>query len=94
MTSCAKRSASRCRARRRWPWSSSRQAADALDERPDFERPINPYAVSLRPERWDEDGLYAEPGVTLRDATELVESFADAIPAAAAGPSEEPFFLA
>jgi hypothetical protein len=72
------------------------QAAEALpaDERPDFERPINPYAVSLRPERWDEDGLYAEPGVTLREATDLVESFAEAIAAAAAGPAEEPFFLA
>jgi hypothetical protein len=32
--------------------------------------------------------------VTLREATELVESFADAIPAAASGPAEEPFFLA
>jgi hypothetical protein len=72
------------------------QAAEALpvDKRPDFERPINPYAVSLRPERWDADGLYAEPGVTLRDATDLVESFADAIPAAAGGPAEDPFVLA
>jgi hypothetical protein len=70
------------------------QAADALDERPDFERPINPYAVSLRPERWDADGLYAEPGVTLKEATELVESFADAIAAGASGKSEDPFFLA
>ncbi len=70
------------------------QAAEALDERPDFERPINPYAVSLRPERWDADGLYAEPGVSLREATDLVESFADAIAAGAAGPASEPFFLA
>jgi hypothetical protein len=68
------------------------QAAEALDQRPDFERPINAYAVSLRPERWDADGLYAEPGVTLSEATDLVESFAAAI--AAAGPAEEPFFLA
>jgi flavin-dependent dehydrogenase len=72
------------------------QAVEALpaDQRPDFERPINAYAVSLRPERWDADGLYDDSGVTLKDATELVESFADAIAAAASSPSEEPFFLA
>jgi flavin-dependent dehydrogenase len=69
------------------------QAADALDQRPDFDRPINAYAISLRPERWDADGLYAEPGVTLGEATELVESFA-AAPAGAAGASEDPFLLA
>jgi hypothetical protein len=72
------------------------QAVEALpaDQRPDFERPINAYAVSLRPERWDADGLYDESGVTLKDATELVESFADAIAAAASSSTEEPFFLA
>jgi hypothetical protein len=69
------------------------QAVEALDQRPDFERPINAYAVGLRPERWEADGLYAEPGVTLGDATDLVESFAATL-AGATGPSEEPFFLA
>jgi len=70
------------------------QAAEALDTRPDFERPINPYAISLSPERWDADGLYAEPGVLLSDATELVESFAAVVAAKAADSAEEPFFLA
>ena len=32
--------------------------------------------------------------MTLKDATELVESFADAIAAGASGKSEDPFFLA
>jgi hypothetical protein len=46
-------------------------AASALGQRPDPERRINPYAVGLRPERWDEDGLYDEPGLTVEEATKL-----------------------
>jgi flavin-dependent dehydrogenase len=45
-------------------------ACEALEERPDLDRPINPYAVSLRPERWEDDGLYEEPGIKVDDARE------------------------
>jgi flavin-dependent dehydrogenase len=47
------------------------KAAGALDERPDLSRAINPYAVSLHPDRWEKDGLYASPGLTLEEAREL-----------------------
>jgi hypothetical protein len=47
------------------------RAAQALPEQPDFERPINPYAVSLDPAAWDRDGLYESPGLTLAQAMEL-----------------------
>ena len=44
-------------------------AAEAvLTEKPDPERPVNPYKVSMHPERWEEDGLYDEPGLTLAQA--------------------------
>jgi hypothetical protein len=68
------------------------KAADALAERPDLTRPINPYAVGLKPERWEQDGLYEEPGLTLEQARALavgVDSlFADTAAelGAAAGP--------
>jgi flavin-dependent dehydrogenase len=45
-------------------------AATALAEGPDTDRAINPYAVGLRPERWEEDGLYDEPGLTVEEAKE------------------------
>jgi hypothetical protein len=49
-------------------------AAEAvLPEAPDPERPINPYAVSMHPERWEEDGLYDEPGLTLAQAKEATD---------------------
>jgi flavin-dependent dehydrogenase len=38
----------------------------------DRKRPINPYAVSLDPDRWEADGLYDdESGITWRDARKL-----------------------
>jgi flavin-dependent dehydrogenase len=49
------------------------RAASELPEAPDPERPINPYAVSLRPEAWEADGLFEEPGLTLKQATEVAE---------------------
>ena len=46
-------------------------AASALGQRPDPERRVNPYAVGLRPERWEEDGLYDEVGLTVEEARKL-----------------------
>jgi len=47
-------------------------AAAVLDEKPDPGRPVNPYKVSLRPERWEEDGLYDDQaGLTLEQARSL-----------------------
>ena len=36
----------------------------------DPERPVNPYAIGLDPGRWEEDGLFKEPGLTLEQARE------------------------
>jgi hypothetical protein len=44
------------------------RAAALLSEPPDPARAVNPYAVSLRPDAWDADGLYDEPGLTRADA--------------------------
>ncbi len=54
-----------------WAVALFDQAAGALGERPDPERRINPYAVSLRPERWEEDGFYDEAGLTVEEAIKL-----------------------
>ena len=43
-------------------------AAQVLPEAPDPERAINPYVVSLQPDRWESDGLYEGAGVTLEEA--------------------------
>jgi flavin-dependent dehydrogenase len=53
-----------------WAVTIFAKASEALDQRPDLDRPINPYAIGLRPERWEEDGLYDEPGLTANDALE------------------------
>ena len=47
------------------------KAAAALPDPPNDERPVNPYAVSLRPDAWEQEGLYEAPGWTLRDAVEV-----------------------
>jgi hypothetical protein len=44
------------------------KAAADLPEPPPAERPVNPYAVSLTPERWETDGLWQSPGLTLAQA--------------------------
>jgi hypothetical protein len=44
------------------------RAAGVLAEPPDRERPINPYAIGLRPEAWESDGLFEEPGLTYAEA--------------------------
>ncbi len=46
------------------------QASSVLDEAPDFSRPMSPAAVGLKPERWDEEGLYDDGGLTLEQARE------------------------
>jgi flavin-dependent dehydrogenase len=46
------------------------QAAKHLPEPPDPERPINPLGISLRPEKWEEDGLFDDDGITLSQALE------------------------
>jgi flavin-dependent dehydrogenase len=48
------------------------KAASALpDGAPDPDTKINPYAVSLDPERWEADGLFDGSGMTLGEAHEL-----------------------
>jgi hypothetical protein len=48
------------------------KAAQSLPEGgPGPETEINPYAVGLDPDRWESDGLYEEPGITLERAHEL-----------------------
>jgi flavin-dependent dehydrogenase len=51
-----------------------RAAAD-LPEPPASDRPINPYAVGLRPETWEADGIYEQPGLTLDEAMQLATGF-------------------
>jgi hypothetical protein len=36
---------------------------------------VNPYAVSLHPDRWEEDGLFESPGLTLAAAREKLPGF-------------------
>ena len=40
-------------------------AAKHLPEPPDPSRPINPLAVSLNPEQWEEEGLFSDDGMSL-----------------------------
>ena len=35
----------------------------------DVARPVNPYAIGLDPDRWEKDGLFEEPGLTLEQAS-------------------------
>jgi hypothetical protein len=46
------------------------RAARNLPEPPDENRPINPLAISLHPERWEADGLYSDDGISLVQALE------------------------
>jgi hypothetical protein len=47
------------------------KAASALADHVDASRRVNPYAVSLRPESWTEDGLYDDNGLTIAEAREV-----------------------
>jgi flavin-dependent dehydrogenase len=44
------------------------KAAAALPEPPPTNRPINPYAISLDPDRWEADGLFTDEGMTIDQA--------------------------
>ncbi|MEJ7784400.1 MAG: FAD-dependent monooxygenase [Solirubrobacteraceae bacterium] len=46
--------------------------AKHLPNPPDPERPINPQVISLHPEKWEEEGLFSEDGMTLAQALELI----------------------
>ena len=46
--------------------------AKHLPDPPDPNRRINPLMVSLRPEKWEEEGLFTEDGWTLAEALELI----------------------
>lgn len=64
------------------------KAARALPEPPPEDATINPDAISLKPERWNADGLFSGEGMTLAQACELlpgVEEFSLAERAARAG---------
>jgi flavin-dependent dehydrogenase len=47
-------------------------AARLLPEQPGEDVPINPRAISLQPERWEPDGLFAGSGISLLKAKELL----------------------
>jgi hypothetical protein len=47
-------------------------AAKHLPDPPDPERAINPQVISLHPEKWEEEGLFDENGMTLAQALELI----------------------
>ncbi len=47
------------------------QAAKQLDEPPPDDRPINAAAISLDPSRWEQDGLFDPPGMTIAQAREI-----------------------
>ena len=48
------------------------RAATALPEPPPTDRPVNPYAVGLKPDKWEADGLFDGPGMTLEEANKIV----------------------
>jgi hypothetical protein len=43
-----------------------------LPDPPDPKRPINALAISLQPEKWEEEGLFDDDGMTLAQALELL----------------------
>jgi flavin-dependent dehydrogenase len=47
-------------------------AAKHLPDPPDQGARINPLAVSLQPQKWEQEGLFAEDGMTLAEALELL----------------------
>jgi hypothetical protein len=47
------------------------KAAESLpDGPPDPDAKINPYAISLKPENWEKDGLFDGSGLTVAEANE------------------------
>jgi hypothetical protein len=47
-------------------------AAKLLPDPPGEDVPINPRAVSLKPEQWEADGLFAEDGISYNQAIEML----------------------
>jgi flavin-dependent dehydrogenase len=43
------------------------------DGAPDENTPINPYGISLQPDRWEEDGLFSGEGISLLQALERLK---------------------
>jgi flavin-dependent dehydrogenase len=64
------------------------QAARNLSDPPPTDRPINPLAIGLDPERWESDGLFAESGMTIEEAraSQQIESLWDDSVKVPAGP--------
>jgi len=46
--------------------------AKHLPDPPDPTRPIDPQMISLHPEKWEEEGLFSDDGMTLAQALELI----------------------
>ena len=46
------------------------KAARSLPDPPDESTPINPFSISLQPDRWEADGLFSDDGLTLAQAVE------------------------
>jgi len=46
------------------------KGAKHLPDPPDEDQPINPLMISLQPERWEEEGLFTDDGMTLAQALE------------------------
>jgi hypothetical protein len=66
------------------------QALRALPEAPTIDRPINPYAVGLQPDRWEADGLFDSPGLTIEEARSAIPGIEalwdDSVPVPRFGP--------
>ena len=52
-------------------WVFHRAAESLGDRAPDPETPVDPYAISLKPDRWEQDGLFSGSGLTLDAAREI-----------------------
>ena len=50
-----------------------KQRRRALPERLPGDRPVNPYALSMDPSRWESDGVFDGSGITVEDARQRVE---------------------
>ena len=48
------------------------RASSVLPDPPPTDRPINPYAVGLDPKRWEQDGIFEAPGITIDEAREAI----------------------
>jgi flavin-dependent dehydrogenase len=58
------------------------QATGTLPDPPPPDRAVNPYGLGLDPEKWEADGLYDSPGLTLEEARKISGAI-DQVPEAA-----------